>query len=141
MHSKCFESRGPDNYGAEIHGNLGLCHRRLSIIDLDDRSNQPMQKASLTIVFNGEIYNFQQLKNELIELGIGFETASDTEVILSAYSYWGIDKTVEKLETNVKINREYMQQNNIVLFEGDCLDIMKNIADDSVDFMLGYHDP
>jgi len=98
MHSKCFESRGPDNYGAEIHGNLGLCHRRLSIIDLDDRSNQPMQKAGLTIVFNGEIYNFQQLKNELIELGIGFETASDTEVILSAYSYWGIDKTVEKLE-------------------------------------------
>ncbi len=98
MHSKCFESRGPDNYGAKIYGNLGLCHRRLSIIDLDDRSNQPMEKANLTIVFNGEIYNFQQLKNELIELGMGFETTSDTEVILSAYSYWGIDKTVEKLE-------------------------------------------
>ena len=98
IHSKCFESRGPDNYGAKVFKNLALCHRRLSIIDLDDRSNQPMERGNHSIVFNGEIYNFQQIKQELIELGRTFETTSDTEVVLCAYECWGIDKTVNKLE-------------------------------------------
>ena len=98
LHSKCFQSRGPDNYGAKVYNNLGLCHRRLSIIDLDDRSNQPMQTGQSSIVFNGEIYNFQKLKEELIEKGEIFLTSSDTEVILAAYDQWGIDGTVERLE-------------------------------------------
>jgi asparagine synthase (glutamine-hydrolysing) len=97
-HSKCFQSRGPDNYGAKVIKNLGLCHRRLSIIDLDDRSNQPMETGALSIVYNGEIYNFQELKAELITSGKTFKTASDTEVILAAYEYWGIEKTLERLE-------------------------------------------
>ena len=97
-HSRCFKSRGPDNYGAGVFQNVGFCHRRLSIIDLDVRSNQPMKVGSNVIVYNGEIYNFQELKEELIQLGKKFQTSSDTEVLLIAYEEWGISKTLRKLE-------------------------------------------
>lgn len=97
-YSRCFKTRGPDNYGSAIFNNVGLCHRRLSIIDLDDRSNQPMKVASNIVVFNGEIYNFLRLKEELIGLGRKFKTSSDTEVLLTAYDEWGIKYTLQKLE-------------------------------------------
>ncbi|MFZ2654828.1 MAG: asparagine synthase (glutamine-hydrolyzing) [Victivallales bacterium] len=87
--------RGPDAYGMvdfeTACGQLSLGHRRLSIIDLDPRSNQPFSydNGNLWIVFNGEIYNYLELKKELISQGCEFRTQSDTEVILAAYCKWG----------------------------------------------------
>ncbi len=81
--------RGPDYTGIEKINNLTLGHLRLSIIDLDPRSNQPMTKEDLHIVFNGEIYNYKDVKKELIEIGYKFKTESDTEVLLNGYDAWG----------------------------------------------------
>jgi len=68
--------------------SVGLGHRRLSVIDLSAHAGQPMCFGGYSIVFNGEIYNYQEIKEELIRLGHGFETQSDTEVILHAYAAW-----------------------------------------------------
>ena len=87
--------RGPDDAGAwwSSDGRVGFGHRRLSIIDLSPAGHQPMQDASgeLCIVFNGEIYNFADLRRELISKGHVFRSNSDTEVILAAYREWGSD--------------------------------------------------
>ncbi len=85
--------RGPDAEGLFEHENVYLGHRRLSIIDLSEAANQPMSKHGYTMVFNGEIYNYIELRDELISLGYSFETSSDSEVILSAYHYFGADCT------------------------------------------------
>ena len=84
--------RGPDGQGIWRNGPVCLGHRRLSIIDLSGGS-QPMHTADgrLSIVFNGEIYNFAELRKELIETGACFQTKSDTEIILEAYRRWGVD--------------------------------------------------
>ena len=81
--------RGPDNMGYEKVGDVTIGHLRLSILDLDARSNQPYSYKNLVITFNGEIYNFETIKNELILLGYNFETTSDTEVLIKGYSEWG----------------------------------------------------
>ena len=87
--------RGPDNFGFtnETIGDfdINLGHARLSIIDLQENSNQPFVSKckKVLLVFNGEIYNFQEIKRELKSLGIVFNTNSDTEVILESYLYWG----------------------------------------------------
>lgn len=87
--------RGPDDAGLwwSDSGQVGLAQRRLSIIDLSAAGHQPMHDPSgqCTIVFNGEIYNFEDLRKELIGLGISFASHSDTEVILAAYKVWGTD--------------------------------------------------
>lgn len=87
--------RGPDDVGEwwSDDGRVGLAQRRLSIIDLSPAGHQPMHDASgaLSIVFNGEIYNFVDLRDELIAKGHGFRSYSDTEVILAAYREWGTD--------------------------------------------------
>lgn len=87
--------RGPDDAGIwwDEEGKVGLAHRRLAIIDLSCRAHQPMTEPTeqLWIVFNGEIYNFRQLRQELISMGHSFRTQSDTEVILEAYRAWGSD--------------------------------------------------
>jgi len=87
--------RGPDDAGEWYSPDfrIGLAHRRLAIIDLSRRARQPMQDSSgrLTIVFNGEIYNFTDLKQDLQKNGHTFRSASDTEVILQAYLEWGVD--------------------------------------------------
>ena len=87
------EHRGPDDAGVwwSEDRQVGLGHRRLSIIDLSAAGRQPMTDASgsLQIVFNGEIYNYQALRKELQALGRPFRTATDTEVILEAYLTWG----------------------------------------------------
>lgn len=92
--------RGPDDEGVWISpdGRVGLGHRRLSIIDLSPAGHQPMQDAGGRhwISFNGEIYNFKDLREELTKLGHAFCTATDTEVILEAYREWGLD-CVKKL--------------------------------------------
>ena len=83
--------RGPDDEGVALLGPAGLGHRRLAIIDLSPNGHQPMTVAEghLHVVYNGEIYNFQEVKDELLALGVVFRTRSDTEVILRAYERWG----------------------------------------------------
>ncbi len=95
------EHRGPDGRGAYFEQNdsgiIGLGHRRLSIIDLSETGKQPMQFSELCITFNGEIYNYQDIKNELILNGHSFTGNSDTEVILHAFKEWGTS-CLEKLK-------------------------------------------
>ncbi len=83
---------------APAESTLGFVHRRLSIIDLSERAHQPMcnESANTWITYNGEIYNYQELRLELIQLGHAFISESDTEVILHAYAEWGVN-CVEKL--------------------------------------------
>ena len=85
--------RGPDSAGHWIQGNIGLGHRRLSIIDLSHAADQPMtsQAGSEIIVFNGEIYNYRELARDLESRGMGCRTHSDTEVILNLYRLHGPD--------------------------------------------------
>lgn len=95
-HMKAISSihhRGPDSFGSWISEkkNIFFYHQRLKIIDLSNNANQPMVSNNLDyiIIFNGEIYNYQQLKIELKKSGFKFETNSDTEVILASYQKWG----------------------------------------------------
>jgi asparagine synthase (glutamine-hydrolysing) len=85
--------RGPDGSGTHVNRNLGLGHRRLAIIDLSSDGIQPMRHRHqpLWITYNGEIYNYVELRTELQGLGVVFETATDTEVLLNAYLIWGED--------------------------------------------------
>ena len=89
--------RGPDAGKVARPTGAVLGHRRLSIIDLDPRSDQPMQRGDLTIVFNGEIYNYRELRRTLEASGQTFRTTSDTEVLLAAFERDGID-CLERLE-------------------------------------------
>jgi asparagine synthase (glutamine-hydrolysing) len=88
--NKSLYHRGPDGGDLMVEENIGLAHRRLSIIDIENGA-QPMSSrdGQLSIVFNGEIYNYIELRSELINYGYQFKTSSDTEVILHAYSQWG----------------------------------------------------
>jgi asparagine synthase (glutamine-hydrolysing) len=84
--------RGPDAGGVHVVDRprpVALGHRRLSIIDLSRAADQPLTKDGLTVVFNGEIYNYRSLRHELDRLGIRFRTDSDTEVLLEAWRAWG----------------------------------------------------
>jgi asparagine synthase (glutamine-hydrolysing) len=85
------QDRGPDGCGFWAQGPVALGHRRLSIIDLSDRAAQPLVDAELgiTVAFNGCIYNYPQLRDDLIRRGYRFFTTSDTEVIVKAYHHWG----------------------------------------------------
>lgn len=84
--------RGPDDEGYYVDNHIGLAMRRLSIIDLKSGS-QPIisQDKNLVIIFNGEIYNYKEIRKELQALGYEFCTQSDTEVILNGYSHWGVE--------------------------------------------------
>ena len=88
------DHRGPDNKEIEVIRKndfiVGLGHTRLSILDLSISGNQPMKYKNLLIVFNGEIYNFKELKNILIDKGHSFQTNTDTEVILHSFEEWGV---------------------------------------------------
>lgn len=85
--------RGPDDSGVWVDKNVGFGHQRLSIIDLSNHAHQPMVDDSLglTLVFNGTIYNYQSLRQDLIQKGYRFFSSSDTEVIIKAYHVWGAD--------------------------------------------------
>ncbi|HIA15929.1 MAG TPA: asparagine synthetase B, partial [Dehalococcoidia bacterium] len=85
--------RGPDDAGVETwpeHG-VGLGHTRLAILDLSPMGHQPMYShdSSLCITYNGEVYNFKEIRRELEQLGYKFRSESDTEVLLQAYQEWG----------------------------------------------------
>lgn len=89
---------GPDDAGIYIDNNIALGNRRLSIIDLTPSGHQPMsnEEGNIWITYNGEIYNFYELRNELLKKGYSFKSRSDTEVIIKAYEVWG-EKSFKKL--------------------------------------------
>lgn len=83
--------RGPDNQGLFINESILLGHTRLSILGLEKLSNQPFEFENYIIIFNGEIFNYKEIKALLINKGFTFDTGSDTEVLIKAYKYWGTD--------------------------------------------------
>ena len=91
-------NRGPDGTGLWLSKNkqIGLCHRRLAIIDLSESGQQPMATSDrrFRVTFNGEIYNHKALRIELESLGSVFRTDSDTEVLLEGWRHWGIECAV-----------------------------------------------
>lgn len=86
--------RGPDDEGISVVNlnevKIGLAHRRLSILDLSPLGHQPMERDHLKIVYNGEIYNYREIRKELAQIGYSFTSDSDTEVLLRAFQHWGI---------------------------------------------------
>ncbi len=90
---KLMKNRGPNQQGSfqynYSHSSINLFSSRLSIIDLDKRSNQPFKLKDLILIFNGEIYNYLEIKKFLINKKYKFKTQSDTEVLIKAYEYWG----------------------------------------------------
>ena len=97
-HLNILSHRGPDDKGYFFDNNVMLGHRRLSIVDLTQNGHQPMSTIDnrYTIVFNGEIYNHIEIRNELIKEGIKFKSNSDTETLLYGYVKWGV-KILKKL--------------------------------------------
>ncbi len=89
--SCCLQHRGPDQSAYFINENetVGFAHHRLAIIDKSALANQPFHYLDYTIIFNGEIYNYLELKQELSQSGYSFTTSSDTEVVVAAYDKWG----------------------------------------------------
>ncbi|MFM7217384.1 MAG: asparagine synthetase B family protein, partial [Bacteroidota bacterium] len=83
--------RGPDARDTWSQDDVWLGHNRLSIIDLTADGTQPMHGFGSVIVFNGEVYNYVELRHELQQLGFSFSTATDTEVVLAAYRHYGVD--------------------------------------------------
>jgi asparagine synthase (glutamine-hydrolysing) len=98
--AKALHHRGPDTGGVWVgeEAELALAHRRLSIIDLSTNGNQPMCSGSghYVIVFNGEIYNYRQLRQDLASRGKTFRGHSDTEVVLAGCEEWGVERTIRK---------------------------------------------
>jgi len=93
--NEAMELRGPDASGVKISERVGLVHRRLSIIDLNERSNQPVESEDWILSYNGEIYNFKDIRKELSDK-YKFETTCDTEVLLLALQEWGIEGALGK---------------------------------------------
>jgi len=91
--------RGPDSHGTFISDHVALAHQRLSILDLNTGS-QPLyaDNGNCVIVYNGEVYNYQDIKNELETSGVLFKTQTDTEVVLQAYLKYGMEGCLDKLE-------------------------------------------
>lgn len=96
--TRALAHRGPDAEGIVVEGAVGLGHRRLSVLDLSTAANQPMRDAAgrFILVFNGEIYNFREIRKDLEALGHAFATNGDTEVVLAALKQWG-PKALERM--------------------------------------------
>jgi asparagine synthase (glutamine-hydrolysing) len=92
--------RGPDEFGFHVEPGVALVHTRLSLLDLNPRSNQPFwdKTGRYCLVYNGEVYNFAELRAELEKEGVTFRTTSDTEVVLESLLQWGPDIALPKLE-------------------------------------------
>ncbi len=95
--SKVIRHRGPDQTGNYKDNYINILFNRLSIIDLNKRSDQPFRYKNYILVFNGEIYNYLELKEELVQAGYKFKTKSDTEVLLFSFIHWK-EKCLKKLE-------------------------------------------
>jgi asparagine synthase (glutamine-hydrolysing) len=141
--------RGPDDMGCSFYetdyGNLGLGHKRLSILDLSSHGHQPMVFEKLEIVYNGEIYNFKEIKKELEKYNYNFHSDSDTEVILKAYHKWGISSVdkfngmfaiciYDKVENKLILIRDrtgikpcyYYEKNDLFMFSSELKSFHKN---------------
>src|SRR5688500_9540105 len=88
--SEAIAHRGPDGHGSYVDGSLGFGHRRLAIIDLSDAAAQPLmnEARSVALIYNGEIYNFREMRAELESRGHRFSSATDSEVIVHGYEEW-----------------------------------------------------
>lgn len=97
--TRALAHRGPDGQGIEVWNEAVLGHRRLAIIDLSDAGRQPMLSPdkSVGVTFNGEVYNYIELRRELIARGCRFTSNSDTEVLLHGYREWGLDRLLSKM--------------------------------------------
>ena len=96
--SDLISHRGPDSQGFWYEKNVGLSHNRLSLLDLSENANQPFQNERYKLIFNGEIYNWKQLRAELSDNNFTFHTSSDTEVLFHGLIFWGIETTLSKLK-------------------------------------------
>jgi asparagine synthase (glutamine-hydrolysing) len=149
--------RGPDHFQTlKINDNLVLGFRRLSIIDLNDRSHQPFKYKDLIICFNGEIYNFIEIKKELTAYGIKFKTKGDTEVVAASINYWGIEKASQKflgmwsifsynkISNEIFISRDrfgikplyYFKSNKELIFSSEIKPILKITNDFNIDMNI-----
>jgi asparagine synthase (glutamine-hydrolysing) len=92
--------RGPDNASVWTDSGVGLLHTRLSLVDLDARSNQPFwdEARRFALVFNGEIYNFRELRRDLEQQGVTFRTSGDTEVLMAMIVHEGVERSLKRLE-------------------------------------------
>jgi asparagine synthase (glutamine-hydrolysing) len=108
--------RGPDDAGVFVDGIAGLGHRRLKIIDLSPAGHQPMsnEDGTVWVTYNGEIYNFQELREELCRRGHRFSSRTDTEVIVHAYEEWG-ERCVERFNGMFALGLWNAQQKKLVL--------------------------
>lgn len=137
--------RGPDGEGVYVDGSLGLAHRRLAILDLSPAASQPMQTKDgrYILSYNGEIYNFQELKLELQSLGHRFNSRTDSEVVLQGFQEWGLDllprlngmfafAVWDKLAQKLTLARDrygikpiyYYQSSNVFLFASEVKGMM-----------------
>jgi asparagine synthase (glutamine-hydrolysing) len=148
--TEALHHRGPDDSGysfyEDSYANIGLGHRRLSILDLSSHGHQPMRFENLEIVYNGEVYNFKEIRRELEKCAYKFESESDTEVVLKAYHKWGI-KAIDKFNGmfsmaiyDVKINKlilirdragikpcYYYSKNGLILFSSELKSFHKHL--------------
>lgn len=108
--------RGPDGDGIWLEKHIGLAHRRLSIIDLSQHAHQPMIDTSgrYVLTYNGEVYNFQELRIELERLGVTFYSKSDTEVVLKAFAHWG-EKAIARFNGMFAFAIWDRQENTLIL--------------------------
>lgn len=139
--------RGPDDEGIFIDNNLGLGHRRLAIIDLSEAGHQPManEKKDIWISYDGRIYNFPELKNELERLGHRFKSNTDAEVVIHSFEEWGVDcfkkfngmfafALWDKKNKNLILARDrygtkplyYWQNKNVLLFASEIKAFLKH---------------
>jgi len=95
---KTIEHRGPDNFSTLISGNAGFAHNRLSIIDPTEAGNQPFANERYVLTYNGEIYNYLDLKRALVEQGVFFRSTSDTEVLFHSLIRNGVEATIKSID-------------------------------------------
>ena len=95
--SKMLSHRGPDYLGKYYNDYIGMAHNRLSILDLSENGNQPFSNERYHLVYNGEIYNYKDLRDDLERFNILFRSTSDTEVLFYHLIYFGIKETLQKL--------------------------------------------
>ncbi len=153
--------RGPDGDGFFIGENISLGHTRLAILDLSEKAKQPMasQSGRFVIVFNGEIYNFQEIKKELANKGYKFISTSDTEVLINAWQEWGPDclpklngifafAVWDKQEQKLFLVRDrvgvkplyYYHQNNKLIFSSEIKAIFEHAVERKVNLeALNYY--
>ena len=126
------KQRGPDHTGIFLYENILLGHTRLSVIDVSENASQPFTDISgrYTIVYNGEIFNFKELRNQLLEKGFSFRSQSDTEVLLNLFICFGADclnmlngffafAIYDKLEKSIFIARDRMGVKPLLIFRDD----------------------